>query len=148
MIKYQIAILFIISFGLHANPVLDGSAEDILKNTRLSRIPAVIASLEERAIQKMESNELISAREDLKKAIQLKHAIGMKESEGNAGLLLQISKLESRLGNRCEASQYSHLAKRIALRIGVNLGAVALDRAAIPENKKPETCLEVSWLKE
>ncbi|MCG6152101.1 LEPBI_I1174 family sigma 54-regulated protein [Leptospira bandrabouensis] len=148
MIKYQIAILFIISFGLHANPILDEPAEDILRAVRLSRIPTVITSLEERAIQKMESNDLLSAREDLKKAIQLKHAIGMKESEGNASLLLQISKLESRLGNRCEANQYSHLAKRIALRIGVNLGAVALDRAVIPETRKPEGCIEVSWLKE
>ncbi|TGM53817.1 LEPBI_I1174 family sigma 54-regulated protein [Leptospira vanthielii] len=148
MIKYQIAILFIISIGLQANPLLDESADDILRATRLSRIPSVIANLEERAIQKMETNDLLSAREDLKKAIQLKHAIGMKESEGNAGLLLQISKLESRLGNRCEANQYSHLAKRIALRIGVNLGAVALDRAVVPDNRKPEGCIEVSWLKE
>ncbi|EKJ85123.1 LEPBI_I1174 family sigma 54-regulated protein [Leptospira meyeri] len=148
MIKYQIAILFIISFGLYANPLLDESADDILRSTRLSRIPSVILSLEERAIVKMESNDLLSAREDLKKAIQLKHAIGMKESEGNAGLLLQISKLESRLGNRCEANQYSHLAKRIALRIGVNLGAVAFDRAAMPDNRKPDGCVEVSWLKE
>ncbi|PJZ44048.1 LEPBI_I1174 family sigma 54-regulated protein [Leptospira brenneri] len=148
MTKYQTAILFIISFGLHANPIFEESAEDILRNTRLSRIPSVITGLEERAIQKMESNDLISAREDLKKAIQLKHAIGMKESEGNASLLLQISKLESRLGNRCEANQYSHLAKRIALRIGLNLGAVALDRAVVPDSRKPEGCLEVSWLKE
>ncbi|MCG6142511.1 LEPBI_I1174 family sigma 54-regulated protein [Leptospira mtsangambouensis] len=148
MIKYQIAILFIISFGLHANPLLDESAEDILRSARLSRIPSLILSLEERAIVKMESNDLLSAREDLKKAIQLKHAIGMKESEGNASLLLQISKLESRLGNRCEANQYSHLAKRIALRIGVNLGAVAFDRAVMPENRKPDGCVEVSWLKE
>ncbi|TGM81484.1 hypothetical protein EHR01_01380 [Leptospira mtsangambouensis] len=148
MIKYQIAILFIISFGLHANPLLDESPEDILRSARLSRIPSLILSLEERAIVKMESNDLLSAREDLKKAIQLKHAIGMKESEGNASLLLQISKLESRLGNRCEANQYSHLAKRIALRIGVNLGAVAFDRAVIPENRKPDGCVEVSWLKE
>ncbi|MCW7481303.1 LEPBI_I1174 family sigma 54-regulated protein [Leptospira kanakyensis] len=148
MTKYQIATIFIISFGLHANPILDGSAEEILKDTRLSRIPSVILGLEERAIQKMETNDLISAREDLKKAIQLKHAIGMKESEGNASLLLQISKLESKLGNRCEANQYSHLAKRIALRIGVNLGAVALDRAAVPDNRKPDGCVEVSWLKE
>ncbi|TGL43955.1 hypothetical protein EHQ55_18110 [Leptospira meyeri] len=148
MIKYQIAILFIISFGLYANPLLDESADDILRSTRLSRIPSVILSLEERAIVKMESNDLLSAREDLKKAIQLKHAIGMKESEGNAGLLLQISKLESRLGNRCEANQYSHLAKRIALRIGVNLGAVAFDRVAMPDNRKPDGCVEVSWLKE
>ncbi|TGK84219.1 hypothetical protein EHQ31_05920 [Leptospira montravelensis] len=148
MIKYQIAILFIISFGLHANPILDEPAEDILRAVRLSRIPTVINSLEERAIQKMESNDLLSAREDLKKAIQLKHAIGMKESEGNASLLLQISKLESRLGNRCEANQYSHLAKRIALRIGVNLGAVALERANLSETRKPDGCIEVSWLKE
>ncbi|PJZ85531.1 LEPBI_I1174 family sigma 54-regulated protein [Leptospira harrisiae] len=148
MIKYQIAILFIISFGLHANPILEDSAEDILRSTRLSRIPSVIVSLEERAIVKMESNDLLSAREDLKKAIQLKHAIGMKESEGNASLLLQISKLESRLGNRCEANQYSHLAKRIALRIGVNLGAVAFERPVVPDNRKPDGCVEVSWLKE
>lgn len=67
MIKYQIAILFIISFGLHANPLLDESAEDILRSARLSRIPSLILSLEERAIVKMESNDLLSAREDLKK---------------------------------------------------------------------------------
>ncbi|MDF3821137.1 hypothetical protein P3G55_14610 [Leptospira sp. 96542] len=146
MLKRQFVFLFIISSGLFANPALDRPAEVILGETRLSRIPQVILSLEERAKLSADSNQFLAAREDLKKAIQLKQAIGMKDSEGNAKLLVNISKLESKLGNQCEAAQLSKLAKKIYIRLGLITGAVSLEQNETP--KPREYCTEVSWIKE
>ncbi len=137
---------------LYANPILDQPADVILKETRLSRIPQMIQALEDKAKIYAENNKILEAREYLKKAIVLKDAIGMRESEGNAQLLTQISKLESKLGNQCEASQLSKLAKNIYRKIGVNFGAVTFEEPKQNQETNisaAKACGEsVTWLKE
>lgn len=137
------AIFLFIFTGLSAETNLDLSTNEILDSHRITRIPQVILALEDRALKSVQAESYISARDDLKKAIQLKQAIGMKESEGNAKLLVHISKIESKLGNGCEAKQLSRLAKQIYLRIGMNLGAVGMG-----ELPAAPSCSEVSWLKD
>lgn len=145
---YHFALFFIISMGLWADQNLDQSVEEILSHTRLSRIPLVIAELEARSVQKMESGELLAARDDLKKAILLKQSIGMKESEGNAQLLFQMAKLEQKLGHRCEALHYSSLAKQIVRRVGVRSDVIAKSTKSEQRTGTWETCEEVSWLQD
>lgn len=139
---WQIVAFLIMASGISAEANLDSTSKEILERVRLSRIPQVISALEDRAAKSLQSDLILNAREDLKKAIQLKQAIGMKESEGNAKLLERIASLEAKLGNGCEAKQLSKLARQIYLRIGMNLGAVSFDQ------KPAVTCSEVSWLKD
>lgn len=145
---YQIALFFIISIGLWADPSLDQSVDEILNHTRLSRIPLVIAELETRSQHKMETGDLVSARDDLKKAILLKQSIGMKETEGNAHLLFQMAKLETKLGHSCEALHYTSLANQIVKRVGIRSESLVLSKGKETTVKKSETCEEVSWLQE
>lgn len=150
MKSYHFALFFIISIGLWAEPQLDQSVEEILVHTRLSRIPMVIAELEERSAKKMESGDFLSARDDLKKAILLKQSIGMKDTEGNAHLLFQMAKLETKLGHSCEALHYSSLANQIVKRVGIRSDSYTLAQWNGKEvsPRKWETCQEVSWLQE
>lgn len=145
---YQIALFFIISMGLWADPSLDQSVDEILNQTRLSRIPLVIAELETRSQHKMETGDLVSARDDLKKAILLKQSIGMKETEGNAQLLFQMAKLETRLGHSCEALHYTSLANQIVKRVGIRSESLVQAKGKETGSRKWETCEEVSWLQE
>jgi len=150
-----ILCLFVVIIGglpsLHANPLLEKTSEEILQEVRLSRIPQIIEDLEEKAKHSIGANRFSEARDYLKKAIVLKSAIGMKESEGNAELLTMISRIESKLGNQCEANQLSKLAKKIYHRIGLNFGAVSFEEkpAASPATVVAKNCGEkVSWLTE
>ncbi|GBF48612.1 hypothetical protein LPTSP4_01120 [Leptospira ryugenii] len=116
-----------ISFGIQASPIEDWTTDDILKEVRVSRIPQIIDLLEEKAKKAVQAEDYQSAKEYLKKALVLKHSIGMKHTEGSASILSKISHIETKLGNRCEASKLSSLAKRIYRQIGVNFGAVSFE---------------------
>ncbi|TGN11653.1 hypothetical protein [Leptospira ilyithenensis] len=151
MILYLFAVIIGGLPSLYANPVLDKTAEEILHEVRLSRIPQIIEDLEEKAKHSMGANRFSEARDYLKKAIVLKSAIGMKDSEGNAELLTMISLIESKLGNQCEANQLSKLARKIYHRIGVNFGAVSFEEKpnALPTAVVAKNCGEtVTWLSE
>ncbi|TGL54142.1 hypothetical protein EHQ59_08080 [Leptospira kemamanensis] len=142
------ALFFIISHGLWADTSLDQTVSEILEQTRLSRIPAVISQLEERSSQKVKTGDYLSAREDLKKAILLKQSIGMKDSEGNAQLLFQMANLETKLGHSCEALHYSSLAKQIVRKVNLRgeISSSTLNRGQTAG--KWESCEEVSWLQD
>ena len=143
----QIALLLGVSLNLYAVPVEDKAIDEILNEVRLSRIPKIIEVLEEKGNKALQIDDLKNAKEYLRKALVLKQSIGMKDTEGSAGIITKISKIENKLGNNCEATKLSKLAKRIYRQIGVNFGAVSFEDTPV----KPEAtnCPEnLTWLKD
>jgi hypothetical protein len=132
---------------LYASPAEDKTPDEILNEVRISRIPKIIEILEEKGMQALELEKFSEAKEFFQKALILRQAIGMKHTEGSAHILTKISSIESRLGNQCEASKLSKLAKRIYRQIGVNIGAVRIEEA--PPKAERVACAEtIGWLRD
>jgi len=142
---FYIAIFLVCLPILYATPVEDKSSEAILSEVRISRIPKIIELLEEKGTKALEAEKFQDARGYFQKALILRNAIGMKQTEGSAHILTKVSSIESKLGNQCEASKLSLLAKRIYRQIGVNMGAVRLEEQ--PTKAPQFACAEnIGWL--
>jgi hypothetical protein len=134
---------------LYAIPVEEKTSDEILKEVRLSRIPQIIETLEEKGTRALEAERFPEAKAHFQKALVLKHAIGMKHTEGSAQILAKVSKIENKLGNHCEATKLSKLAQRIYRQIGLNFGAVSFEEVQKPKEAAQVTCVEtITWLKD
>ncbi len=132
---------------LYAEPIENKSHEEILNDTRLSRIPQIIELIEQKGRQALEQGTFVEAKSLFQKSYLLRQAIGMRETEGGAKVLHQISYIEQKMGNQCEASKLSRLAKRIYRQIGVNIGAVEFESQ--PSKIAQSTCADrISWASE
>ncbi|TGL56638.1 tetratricopeptide repeat protein [Leptospira ognonensis] len=145
---YSFFALFLTALPiLYAVPVEDKTSDEILSEVRISRIPKIIEVLEEMGLRAYEMEQLKEAKIHFQKALVLRQAIGMKQTEGSAHILTKVSAIESKLGNRCEASKLQRLAIRIYRQMGVNFGAVRLEEE--PVKVSHLACAEtISWLRD
>lgn len=133
--------------SLYAGPVEEKTSDEILSEVRISRIPKIIEVLEEQGLRAFELEQFKEAKLHFQKALVLRHAIGMKQTERGAHILTKVSAIESKLGNQCEASKLQKLAVRIYRQMGVNFGAVRLEEEPVKVSQL--ACAEtISWLKD